>query len=63
MWLFASSSTPNRITVLFAGTSISWCVYHAEKIVSLEVVNPAQIASQPTARLRVGFLILRRTTR
>jgi hypothetical protein len=28
-----------------------------------DVVNPAQIASQPTARLRVGFLILRRTTR
>jgi len=38
-------------------------VHHAGKNSLLDVVNPAQIASQPTARLRIGFLILRRTTK
>jgi len=38
-------------------------VTHPRKNNLFDVVNPTQIASQPTARLRVGFLILRRTTR
>jgi hypothetical protein len=36
-------------------------VLHIDSL--LDVVNPAQIASEPTARLRIGFLILRRTKR
>jgi hypothetical protein len=38
-------------------------VSHAGETVLLDVVNPAQIASQPKARLRFGFLILGRTIR
>jgi hypothetical protein len=38
-------------------------VPHPRKNNLPDMVNPAQIASQPTARLRVEFLILRRITR
>jgi hypothetical protein len=51
---------PRLFTPVVEFTALT-LVYHAGKTVFLMWSIPAQIASKPTARLRVGFLILRRT--